>query len=90
METEIRVAIHSHGQGDETTFAQIAHEITGVALDRIKTLQGDTLYAPFSTGTWGSRALECLEAAGPDHSDRPQGRASDRDQGRVDLRGWAH
>ena len=54
---EIRVGTHSHGQGHETTFAQIAHEITGVALDRIKILQGDTLYAPFSTGTWGSRAL---------------------------------
>ena len=54
---EIRVGTHSHGQGHETTFAQIAHEITGVTLDRIKILQGDTLYAPFSTGTWGSRAL---------------------------------
>jgi carbon-monoxide dehydrogenase large subunit len=54
---EIRVGTHSHGQGHETTFAQIAHEITGVALDRIKILQGDTLYAPFSTATWGSRSL---------------------------------
>jgi carbon-monoxide dehydrogenase large subunit len=54
---EIRVGTHSHGQGHETTFAQIAHEMTGVAFDRIKILQGDTLYAPFSTATWGSRAL---------------------------------
>src|SRR5262249_9247588 len=54
---EIRVGTHSHGQGHETTFAQIAHEITGVAFDRIKILQGDTLYAPFSTATWGSRSL---------------------------------
>jgi carbon-monoxide dehydrogenase large subunit len=46
---EIRVGTHSHGQGHETTFAQIAHEMTGVAFDRIKILQGDTLYAPFST-----------------------------------------
>jgi carbon-monoxide dehydrogenase large subunit len=54
---EIRVGTHSHGQGHETTFAQIAHEMTGVAFDRIKILQGDTLYTPFSTATWGSRAL---------------------------------
>jgi aerobic carbon-monoxide dehydrogenase large subunit len=54
---EIRVGTHSHGQGHETTFAQIAHEMTGVAFDHIKILQGDTLYAPFSTATWGSRAL---------------------------------
>jgi aerobic carbon-monoxide dehydrogenase large subunit len=54
---EIRVGTHSHGQGHETTFAQIAHAITGVAFDRIKILQGDTLYCPFSTATWGSRSL---------------------------------
>jgi aerobic carbon-monoxide dehydrogenase large subunit len=54
---EIRVGTHSHGQGHETTFAQIAHEMTGIAFDRIKILQGDTLYAPFSTATWGSRSL---------------------------------
>jgi carbon-monoxide dehydrogenase large subunit len=50
---EIRVDTHSHGQGHETTFAQIAHEVTGVGFDRIKILQGDTLYTPFSTATWG-------------------------------------
>ena len=54
---EIRVGTHSHGQGHETTFAQIAHEMTGVAFERIKILQGDTLYVPFSTATWGSRSL---------------------------------
>jgi aerobic carbon-monoxide dehydrogenase large subunit len=52
---EIRVGTHSHGQGHETTFAQIAHEILGVGLDKIKLIQGDTLYTPYSTGTWGSR-----------------------------------
>jgi carbon-monoxide dehydrogenase large subunit len=54
---EIRVGTHSHGQGHETTLAQVAHEILGVDLDRIKVLQGDTLYSPFSTGTWGSRSM---------------------------------
>jgi carbon-monoxide dehydrogenase large subunit len=54
---EIRVGTHSHGQGHETTLAQVAHEILGIELDRIKVLQGDTLYVPFSTGTWASRSM---------------------------------
>jgi aerobic carbon-monoxide dehydrogenase large subunit len=54
---EIRVGTHSHGQGHETTLAQVAHEILGIEFDRIKVLQGDTLYSPFSTGTWASRSI---------------------------------
>jgi aerobic carbon-monoxide dehydrogenase large subunit len=54
---EIRVGTHSHGQGHETTFAQVAHEVLGVDFDRIKVLQGDTLYTPYSTATWGSRSM---------------------------------
>ena len=54
---EIRVGTHSHGQGHETTLAQIAHEVLGIEFERIKVLQGDTLYSPFSTGTWGSRSV---------------------------------
>jgi carbon-monoxide dehydrogenase large subunit len=54
---EIRVGTHSHGQGHETTLAQVAHEILGIDFDRIKVLQGDTLYSPFSTGTWASRSM---------------------------------
>jgi carbon-monoxide dehydrogenase large subunit len=56
-DVEIRVGTHSHGQGHETTLAQVAHEILGTELDRIKVLQGDTLYIPFSTGTWASRSM---------------------------------
>lgn len=54
---EIRVGTHSHGQGHETTFAQVAHEVLGIEFDRIKMLQGDTLYMPYSTATWGSRSM---------------------------------
>lgn len=56
-ELEIRVGTHSHGQGHETTFAQIAHEVLTVDFAKIKVLQGDTLFAPYSTGTWGSRSI---------------------------------
>jgi aerobic carbon-monoxide dehydrogenase large subunit len=56
-DVEIRVGTHSHGQGHETTFAQVAHEILGVDFERIKLFQGDTLYSPYSTSTWGSRSM---------------------------------
>jgi carbon-monoxide dehydrogenase large subunit len=58
---ELRVGIQSHGQGLETTLAQVAHEILGVALERIMVVHGDTAITPYSTGTWGSR---CMVMAG--------------------------
>lgn len=54
---EVRVGVHSHGQGMETTFAQIAHELLGVDVSRVKVLHGDTGQTPFSTGTYASRSL---------------------------------
>ena len=54
---ELRVGLHSHGQGLETTLAQVAHEILGVEIDRVRVVFGDTAATPYSTGTWGSRAM---------------------------------
>ena len=54
---ELRVGVHSHGQGLETTLAQIAHEVLGIDPDRIKVIYGDTALTPYSTGTWGSRSI---------------------------------
>jgi carbon-monoxide dehydrogenase large subunit len=58
---ELRVGIQSHGQGLETTLAQVAHEVLGLPLDRIMVVHGDTAFTPYSTGTWGSR---CAVMAG--------------------------
>jgi carbon-monoxide dehydrogenase large subunit len=58
---ELRVGVHSHGQGLETTLAQVAHEILGIDTAKIKVVLGDTEYTPYSTGTWGSR---CMVMAG--------------------------
>jgi carbon-monoxide dehydrogenase large subunit len=58
---ELRVGIQSHGQGLETTLAQVANEVLGIAIDRINVVHGDTEYTPYSTGTWGSR---CMVMAG--------------------------
>jgi carbon-monoxide dehydrogenase large subunit len=54
---EIRVGVHSHGQGLETTLAQVAHEILGIDTARIRVVHGDTAITPYSTGTWGSRSM---------------------------------
>jgi carbon-monoxide dehydrogenase large subunit len=54
---EIRVGVHSHGQGLETTLAQVAHEILGIDTARIRVVHGDTALTPYSTGTWGSRSM---------------------------------
>ena len=54
---ELRVGAHSHGQGHETTLAQVAHEILGIDPDAVKVVHGDTAYTPYSTGTWGSRCM---------------------------------
>ncbi len=58
---EIRVGIQSHGQGLETTLAQVAHEVLGVPVARVRVVHGDTGTTPYSTGTWGSR---CMVMAG--------------------------
>ena len=54
---EIRVGIQCHGQGTETTLAQIAQEILGIDIKSIKVMHGDTAMSPYSTGTWGSRVI---------------------------------
>src|SRR5258708_4780192 len=45
-----------HGQGEETTFAQIAADELGVGLDDILVLRGDTAIVQYGIGTFGSRA----------------------------------
>ena len=48
---------HSHGQGHETTFAQIVGDRLGVAIENIDVIHGDTDKGPFGMGTYGSRSL---------------------------------
>jgi carbon-monoxide dehydrogenase large subunit len=54
---EVRVGVQSHGQGMETTLAQIAHEILGIEIAKIRVIHGDTGATPFSTGTYASRSI---------------------------------
>jgi carbon-monoxide dehydrogenase large subunit len=47
---------HSHGQGHETTFAQLVTEALGVEFDAVEIVHGDTGKVPFGMGTYGSRS----------------------------------
>src|SRR4029079_962545 len=53
---ELRIGAHSHGQGMETTMAQVAHTVLGIDPANVRLLHGDTAVSPYSTGTWGSRS----------------------------------
>jgi len=48
---------HSHGQGHETTFAQLVSERLGVPIELVDVVHGDTTKIPFGMGTYGSRSL---------------------------------
>jgi carbon-monoxide dehydrogenase large subunit len=46
-----------HGQGHETTFAQVVADELGVAYDDVEVQHSDTLGTPFGFGSYGSRSL---------------------------------
>ncbi len=54
---EVRIGAHSHGQGLETTLAQVANSILGIDPANVRVIHGDTAVTPYSTGTWGSRCM---------------------------------
>jgi len=47
---------HSHGQGHETTFAQLVADDLGIPMEQIEIVHGDTGSIPFGMGTYGSRS----------------------------------
>src|SRR5699024_9561928 len=53
----ISTGISPHGQGQETTFAQMAADAIGANFDDIVVLHGDTSTTPQGNGTMGSRGL---------------------------------
>jgi carbon-monoxide dehydrogenase large subunit len=54
---------HSHGQGHETTFAQLVADTLGIPFASIEVVHGDTAKIPFGMGTYGSRSLAVGGAA---------------------------
>ncbi len=53
----VLTGISPHGQGEETTFAQIVADELGVALEDVTVIHGDTAIVQYGIGTFGSRGL---------------------------------
>jgi carbon-monoxide dehydrogenase large subunit len=53
---EILTGCHQHGQGHETTFAQVVCDRLGIPLDNVSVVHGDTDKVQFGMGTYGSRS----------------------------------
>jgi carbon-monoxide dehydrogenase large subunit len=54
---------HSHGQGHETTFAQVVASKLGIDIGNVDIVHGDTDRVPFGMGTYGSRSIAVGGAA---------------------------
>ena len=54
---------HSHGQGHDITFSQIAADSLGIDIDDIRLIEGDTDQVPFGNGTWGARSTSVAGTA---------------------------
>src|ERR671918_155323 len=54
---QVMTGTHSHGQGHETTFAQLIADKLGVPIDNVDVIHGDTDKTPVGMGTYGSRSL---------------------------------
>jgi len=48
---------HSHGQGHETSFAQVVADMIGIDENMVEIVHGDTARTPMGMGTYGSRSL---------------------------------
>jgi carbon-monoxide dehydrogenase large subunit len=53
---ELLTGCHAHGQGHETTFAQIVSERLGIPIENVSVVHGDTDKVQFGMGTYGSRS----------------------------------
>ncbi len=53
---EILTGSHSHGQGHETTFAQLVSDRLGIPIDNVSIIHGDTDKVQMGMGTYGSRS----------------------------------
>jgi aerobic carbon-monoxide dehydrogenase large subunit len=52
----VLTGVSPHGQGQETSFAQIAADMVGVGIDDVTVIHGDTSIVQYGIGTFGSRA----------------------------------
>jgi carbon-monoxide dehydrogenase large subunit len=60
---QVLTGSHTHGQGHETTFAQVVADELGVPMEDVEVVHGDTASVPFGMGTYGSRSISVGGAA---------------------------
>jgi carbon-monoxide dehydrogenase large subunit len=53
---EVLTGCHAHGQGHETTFAQVVADRLGIPIENVSVVHGDTDKVQFGMGTYGSRS----------------------------------
>jgi carbon-monoxide dehydrogenase large subunit len=70
----LALGTHNHGQGHETSFAQIVADRLGVPAGRVAVVEGDTAAVPMGTGTFGSRSI----AVGGSATDRAAAKIIDK------------
>ena len=51
----VTCSVTEQGQGNEAVFAQIAADVVGVSIEKVKVFTGDTALMPYGGGTWASR-----------------------------------
>ncbi len=66
----LKTGSFSHGQGHETTFAQIVAQRLGMAIERVTVVKGDTKLVARGTGTYGSKSTQIGGVAARQASDQ--------------------
>jgi carbon-monoxide dehydrogenase large subunit len=59
----VRAGTSAHGQGHQTSYAMIVSDATGIPIERIRLVDGDTDLVPHGIGTGGSRSLQLAGSA---------------------------
>ncbi len=75
---EVLTGCHSHGQGNETTYAQLVSSRLGIPIENVSVIHGDTDKVQFGMGTYGSRSARsaCLRSSRRSTRSRPRRRRS--------------
>ncbi len=84
----IRTGSSPHGQGHETSFRMLVNHSTGIAMDQIDFVYGDTDLVPVGGGTGGSRSLQAggsaIKLAADDVVEVARSRAAEALEANVD------
>jgi carbon-monoxide dehydrogenase large subunit len=75
---EILTGSHSHGQGHETTFAQVVADRLGIPIGQVSIVHGDTDKVQFGMGTYGSAGAVGMSAIVKRWKGRSQGEENRR------------